>query len=96
MKIAIVGPGILEIPPKGWGAVEILIWDYKQALEKQGHTVLIVNTQTRHDIIHQVDQFEPDFVHIQYDDYWELENAFKCKNVAITSHFGYLEQEEKQ
>ena len=95
MKIAIVGPGILEIPPKGWGAVEILIWDYKQSLEKKGHTVLIVNTQSKQDIINQVDQFEPDFIHIQYDDYWELENSFKCKNIAITSHFGYLEQEEK-
>ena len=24
MKIAIVGPGIMPIPPTGWGAVEIL------------------------------------------------------------------------
>ena len=27
MKVAIVGPGIMPIPPTGWGAVEILIWD---------------------------------------------------------------------
>ena len=33
MKIAIVGPGIMPIPPTGWGAVEILIWDQKLALE---------------------------------------------------------------
>ena len=39
MKISIVGPGIMPIPPTGWGAVEILIWDQKLALEKLGHQV---------------------------------------------------------
>ena len=34
MKITLIGPGIMEIPPKGWGAVEILIWDTKNALEE--------------------------------------------------------------
>ena len=33
MKVSIVGPGIMPIPPTGWGAVEILIWDQKLALE---------------------------------------------------------------
>ena len=33
MRIAIVGPGIMPIPPTGWGAVEIFIWDSKIALE---------------------------------------------------------------
>ena len=46
MKVAIVGPGIMPIPPTGWGAVEILIWDQKIALEKLGHEVLIVNTKS--------------------------------------------------
>ena len=44
MKLSIVGPGIMPIPPTGWGAVEILIWDQKLALEKLGHQVNIVNT----------------------------------------------------
>ena len=44
MKISIVGPGIMPIPPTGWGAVEILIWDQKLALEKLGHEVDIINT----------------------------------------------------
>ena len=45
MKISIVGPGIMPIPPTGWGAVEILIWDSKNALEALGHTVQIINTK---------------------------------------------------
>ena len=39
MKIALVGPGIIEIPPKGWGAVESLIWDYATELGELGHEV---------------------------------------------------------
>ena len=91
MKISIIGPGIMPIPPTGWGAVEILIWDQKLALEKLGHEVQIVNTQSPIDIIKQINSFRPDFVHIQYDDFIELYSyvQYPC---AITSHFGYLEQ----
>ena len=45
MKVAIVGPGIMPISSR-MGAVEILIWDQKLALEKLGHEVLIINTQS--------------------------------------------------
>ena len=55
MKVAIVGPGIMPIPPTGWGAVEILIWDQKLALEKLGHEVLIVNTPNPNDILKEID-----------------------------------------
>ena len=44
MKISIVGPGFSAIPPKGWGAVESLIWDIRNALISLGHEVDIVNT----------------------------------------------------
>ena len=94
MKVSIVGPGIMPIPPTGWGAVEILIWDQKLALEKLGHEVDIVNTQSPVEILSQVNKFRPDFVHIQYDDFIELYPyvQYPC---AITSHFGYFEQPNK-
>ena len=94
MKVSIVGPGIMPIPPTGWGAVEILIWDQKLALEKLGHDVDIVNTQSPVEILSQVNQYRPDFVHIQYDDFIELYPyiQYPC---AITSHFGYFEQPNK-
>ena len=91
MKIAIVGPGIMPIPPKGWGAVEILIWDQKLALEELGHEVRIVNTASAIDILKEINEFRPDFVHVQYDDFVELCPYIQYPN-AITSHFGYLEQ----
>ena len=94
MKVSIVGPGIMPIPPTGWGAVEILIWDQKLALEKLGHEVDIVNTQSPVEIIQKVNQFRPDFVHIQYDDFIQIYPyiQYPC---AITSHFGYLEQPKR-
>ena len=46
MKIVLIGPGIMPIPPTGWGAVEILVWDTKIALEKLGHEVLVIDHHT--------------------------------------------------
>ena len=94
MKISIIGPGIMPIPPTGWGAVEILIWDQKLALEKLGHQVDIVNTKSPVEIIQKINAYRPDFVHVQYDDFIELYPyiQYPC---AITSHFGYFEQPNK-
>ena len=94
MRIVIVGPGIMPIPPTGWGAVEILIWDSKIALEKLGNVVEIINTESPTEIIKKINAFRPDFVHIQYDDFIELYSyvQYPC---AITSHFGYLEQPDR-
>ena len=92
MKISIIGPGIMPIPPKGWGAVESLIWDYNIELTKLGHDVQIVNTQNRQEIINQVNQYNPDFVHLQYDDLFDVLPYIKCKHKAATTHYGYLEQ----
>jgi autotransporter strand-loop-strand O-heptosyltransferase len=36
MKVINVTPGLLPIPPNGWGAVEKIIWDYHLALEASG------------------------------------------------------------
>lgn len=95
MKICIVGPGIIPIPPKGWGAVEILIDDYRENLERQGHEVLIVNTKIPQQIINIVNNLNPDFVHVQYDEFIAITPHIKCPNVAITSHYGYLEQSNR-
>ena len=91
MRISIIGPGIMPIPPTGWGAVEILIWDYYQELTKLGHEVQIVNTQNAQEIVNQVNSFNPDFVHLQYDDLYHVLPHISCPNKAATSHFGYLE-----
>ena len=91
MKIVLIGPGIMPIPPTGWGAVEILVWDTKIALEKLGHEVLIINTKNGREIIDKINNFKPDFVHVHYDEFIPLIPFIQYPN-AITSHFGYLER----
>ena len=91
MKITLIGPGIMPIPPTGWGAVEILVWDTKLALEKLGHQVQIINTKDAKQIINDINSFRPDFVHVHYDEFIPIVPyiQYPC---AITSHFGYLER----
>lgn len=92
MRISIIGPA-LPIPPKGWGAVESLIWDIKLSLNKLGHEVQIVNVPDPHQIIQMINEFRPDFVHINYDDWVPLYEyiQYPC---AVTTHFAYLERPE--
>jgi len=93
MKITLVGPGIMPIPPKAWGAVEILVWDTKNALEELGHEVQIINTKDYRQIINGINAFVPDFVHVHYDEFIPVMPYIQYPS-AITSHFGYLERKE--
>jgi len=92
MRISIIGPA-LPIPPKGWGAVESLIWDMKLSLNKLGHEVQIINVGDPYQIISMINEFRPDFVHINYDDWVGLYSyiQYPC---AVTTHFAYIERPE--
>ena len=91
MKISIIGPGLMPIPPKGWGAVESLIWDMANALKDLGHEIQIINTTDPNKVLSSIKEFDPDFVHINYDDFIVLYPHID-KPKAMTSHFGYLER----
>jgi autotransporter strand-loop-strand O-heptosyltransferase len=55
LKITQISPGLISIPPNGWGAIEKIIWNYKLNLEKLGHEVDIkyINQVTKEDgLIH--------------------------------------------
>ena len=93
MKISIVGPAT-PIPPVGWGAVESLIWDYKVNLERLNHKVDIININNPKEIIKRINDYQPDFVHIQYDD-WIVLYPYIQYPCACTTHFAYLEQPNK-
>ena len=97
MKIGIVGPGIMPIPPVGWGACEILIWDYAKKLESLGHECIIYNTQDMNHVISLIKNDNLDIVHIQYDNYAHIADKISSfvKLVLITTHFGYIEQLNK-
>jgi hypothetical protein len=91
MKITLVGPGLMPIPPKGWGAVEILIADQAEMLEAAGHQVTIVNQRNRAQALAEVAASQPDLVHIHYDEYIGWAEEMPCPRVVATSHYAYLE-----
>ena len=88
MRICIIGPNS-PIPPTGWGAVESLIWDMNRTLIQMGHKVKIINIGSPIEIIKEINNFRPDFVHINYDDWIPLYPyiQYPC---AITTHFAYI------
>ena len=108
MKIALVGPGIMPIPPPGWGAVEILIWDYAVILKEMGHEVDILNEIRScpedqsglhmpycQRLVEKVNSGDYDFVHVHYDCLFHLLPFFICPKIAMTSHYPYIDQPEK-
>lgn len=95
----------MSIPPPGWGAVEILIWDYYQELKKLGHEVTIVNKMRKgygnpsnpnskytKELIDEINQRNYDFVHLHYDCYYHIMDRITCPKVGITSHYPYIDQ----
>lgn len=95
LQIALIGPGIMPIPPTGWGAVEILIWDYYNALTNLGHNVEIINTPNVNEIIYRVNSHKYDFVHLHYDVFCPILKHLNCPKIAVTSHYPYIDQPEK-
>ena len=91
MRMSFIGPGFLPIPPISHGAVEIIIWEYKNNLEKLGWDVQIVNEIDKNETIELVNNFNPDFVHIHLDHLFFYEKFVNCKKVALTNHDGYAE-----
>ena len=95
MNIALIGPGIMPIPPTGWGAVEILIWDYYKELTRLGHKVDIINTPNMGEIVERVNGGKYDFAHLHYDVFWPILPYLNCGKIGVTSHYPYIDQPEK-
>lgn len=95
MKIGIIGPGLMPIPPKGWGAIESLIWDYSEALLDLDHEVYIYNSRDFEGVIKSINERKLDFAHLQFDDYAPMMRFIETPHKAITSHYGYLDQPSK-
>jgi glycosyltransferase involved in cell wall biosynthesis len=92
MKIALIGPGIMPIPPQNWGAVESLIWDQYEYLKQLGHEVEIINTRDLYSVANYLNSSDHDFIHVQYDDHADfLSNTLK-KPFCTTTHYGYIKE----
>ena len=93
MNVALIGPGIMPIPPDGWGAVESLIWDYALELDKLGHTGTIINTPNWNEILNYLKQDKYDFAHLHYDVFHEILDLIPdIPKIALSSHYPYIDQ----
>lgn len=96
MKICLIGPGMMPIPPLGWGGVEHLIWNYYNQLSQRGHDVHIINTKDLNQIINEANSGEFDVIHLHYDAYASIMPHIKCDKKLATSHYPWLEEPEPQ
>jgi glycosyltransferase involved in cell wall biosynthesis len=96
MKLALIGPGIMPIPPDGWGAVESLIWDYALELEELEHEGSIINTPDWDEIIQYLNEEEYEFAHLHYDVFHPIMDRIASETnipkIAISSHYPYIDQ----
>lgn len=92
MKICIIGPGLMPIPPIGWGAVETVIDGYSRTLKAKGWDVTIVNTTDKEAALRSIRSIGPDIVHCHYDQYASMMKEVSCKVKIITPHYGYASQ----
>ena len=95
LRFALVGPGIMPIPPPGWGAVEQIIWDHYNALKAKGHHVTIINTPDRNEIKTLIQDGNYDVVHIHYDMFADLAEDLANKCILLTSHYPYIDRLEQ-
>jgi glycosyltransferase involved in cell wall biosynthesis len=93
-KYVLIGPGNMSIPPHGWGAVESIVWDYYENLKRIGKEVIIVNESDVKNIIRLCNEYNPDVVHIMYDDHIVVAPYLTCKKKYYMSHFAYITHPE--
>ncbi len=92
MNIAFVCDCDRSFPPQSYGGIELVIWNYRQILERKGHRIRIVNiTQgasivRRLKIIREVNSFKPDLVHIVASKYFGMGRYFKRRTLFLTDH----------
>jgi glycosyltransferase involved in cell wall biosynthesis len=67
VRVALIGPGTLSIPPQGWGATERVVWNIHQRARDAGFETVIVNTKDPDEISEQCARFAPDLIHLHYD-----------------------------
>lgn len=84
MKIINITPGLLPIPPNGWGAVEKIIWDYHLQLQNLG-------VQSHIKYLNEVEYDESSIVHVHVAN---LANQLHEKGIpyifSIHDHHAYL------
>ena len=81
MKICFVGPGTLPIPPKGWGALETVLWNQHEMLKNMDVEVCFVNELDHKDTLDKILAIDPDIVHLHYGEHYQIMPYIKCRKI---------------
>lgn len=95
MKIALIGGGIISIPPKKIGALEMIMWNYKLELEKLGHEVVIFNNQDLNTVASQINNGGFDFVELTYSEYVSFFSINLTVPFCTACQSGYITNRKK-
>ncbi len=94
-EIIFVASWDIDIPPKWYGAVEDIIWNYKIFLEKNWFNVKIVNTKNILKLIKETVFVKHKIIHFHYEPYLIISYLlnrlfFRNNKIVFTCHNGYL------
>jgi Glycosyl transferases group 1 len=93
-KLLIVAPGMLAIPPKGWGAVEHIISETVEIFEQNGFEVWILNSNHKKEWI-EARKFEYDVILNHSDqDCLKIRKFWPKTPLVTVSHYGFGAFEE--
>lgn len=94
-KLLIIGPGVVTVPPKGWGAVETIIAETIPTYTEVGFEVMLINSKAIQDWGKGL-VFKPDVV-LVHDDISTRRAAFLYRGASIIgiTHYGMAEFPER-
>ena len=92
MNIALIGPGQISIPAKGWGGTEALVWNHVLELRRRGIVVDIFNTRDLESVAADINARDYGFIHLHYDAYCGFFNERLNKPFCCTSHWGEVKE----
>lgn len=89
MKFQLISDGSIPVPPiNGWGALERVVWSYKNELEKLGHDVIVSNYLDDIFILEDYRRFKPDIVHNHLGKHWAAFSLLSPKICKIFTNHG--------
>ena len=94
MKVLFITPGFGPWPNDGWGACENLTYELSNELRALGNSIYIYHSPSNTGLRGAIQEFQPDVVHCEYDDYiswmFPLKREFPHIEFRFTNHWAYL------
>jgi len=85
MRITFVTLHDVKIPPQGYGAIDVLLFDYYNLLKEAGHYVSFISEQSSENLVSSVNREKPDVVYLIVMGHVQLAPMFESPVVILAS-----------